>query len=72
MKKFLKIVLTVICWIGAIYFLFKSIEYFKNSDPWGLTFAFCSLPCGFIGTLLLIEAIIITKKLITKNKNIDG
>ena len=68
MKKFLKIVLTVICWIGAILFLFESIDSFKDLDPWGLIFTFITLPTGFIGTLLLIEAIILTKKLITNKK----
>ncbi len=69
MKKFLKIVLTVICWIGAILFLFETINSFKYLDSWGLGFTFYTLPIGIIGTLLLIEAIILTKELIANKNN---
>ena len=68
MKKFLKIFLTIICWIGAIWFLFETIKSFKYIDPWGLGFLFYTLPIGIIGILFLIESIILIKELITNKK----
>lgn len=68
MKKFLKIVLAIICWIGAILLLFETIKSLMYLDPWGLGFTFYTLPIGIMGILLLLEAIIITKELIAKKK----
>lgn len=69
MKKFLKIVLAIICWIGAILLLFETIKSFRYLDPWGLGFVFYTLPIGVIGILFLGGAIIITKELIESNIN---
>ena len=68
MKKFLKIALTIICWIGAILLLFETIKSFRQLDSWGLGLIFYTLPIGVIGGLLLLEAIILTKELIAKKK----
>lgn len=68
MKRFLKIVLAIICWIGAILLLFETIKNFKFLDSWGLGFIFYTLPIEFMGILLLLEAIFITKEIIDKKK----
>lgn len=65
MKKVWSFVLLIICWVGAIIF-FLSIDSFKDLDPWGLVFTFCTVPSGIIGVLLLVKAIKLTKKFVTK------
>ena len=67
MKKVLKIILTIFCWICAIIFLMEALKSFNNLDPWGLEFTFYTLPIGILGILFLIIAVHLTKKLI-KNK----
>lgn len=68
MKRILKVFLVIICWMGAIKLLFETINSLKNLEPWGLGFTFYTLPIGIIGILLLLEAIILTKKLIANKK----
>ncbi len=68
MKKFLKILLAIICWIGAILLLFETIKSFKFLDSWGLGFTFYTLPIGIMDILLLLKAIIITKEIIDNKK----
>ena len=67
MKKVLKIILTIFCWICAIILLVETIESLKYLDSWGLGFTFSTLPTGILGLLFLIIAIHLTKKLF-KNK----
>ena len=78
MKVFL-IVLTILCWIGAILLLGAlgvMIGSFENLDPWGLTFTFFMLPVfilpiGIVEMLFLSGAIVLTVILIKermKNK----
>lgn len=62
MKKFLKIILTIFCWICAIILLIETIKSFNYSDSWGLGFTFYTLPIGILGVLFLIEAIYLTKQ----------
>lgn len=68
MKKVLKIVLAIICWIVAIICLVEAFMSFKDLDSWGLGFTFYILPIGIIGILFLLEAIILTKGLINKKE----
>ena len=68
MKKIFKIILTIICWIIGLILLYETVSSLKNSDPWGLSFAFYTLPIGISSILFLIEAIILTKELIKKKE----
>lgn len=72
MKKNLKIILAVICWIIGLILLYDTLRSFKELDPWGLGFAFYILPTGIFSILFLLEAIVLTKDFINKkgsNKN---
>ena len=68
MKKVLKIILTIFCWICTIIFLVEAIKSFKYLDPWGLGFTFYILPIGSLGILFLVIAVYLTKKLIRNKK----
>jgi hypothetical protein len=62
MKKILKTILLVISWILAFFFCYIAIYGLVNSDPWGLTFAVITLPCGILSIIFLSLSISLTKK----------
>lgn len=66
MKKILKIILATSCWAIGLILLYETLCSFKGIDPWGLGFAFYTLPIGIISILFLIEALILTKDIINK------
>lgn len=68
MKKVLKIVITIICWVMGILLLWETIKSFRYLDPWGLGFAFYTLPIGIVSMLFLLEALILTKELVAEKK----
>ena len=68
MKKVLKIILTIFCWICTIIFLVEALKSFNDLDTWGLGFTFYTLPIGILGILFLIIAVHLTKKLIRNKK----
>lgn len=73
MKKILKIILTISCWIIGLILLYEAFSSFRGLDSWGLGFTFYTLPVGIISILFLIEAIILTKDIIKrKEDNVNG
>ena len=66
MKRVIKIIIAIICWVIGLYLLYETICSFEGLDPWGLSFAFGTLPIGIIAILFLVEAIILTKELVKK------
>ena len=69
MRRVLKIILMIFCWICAIILLVEAVKSFNNLDSWGLGFTFYTLPIGVLGILFLMIAVYLTKELI-RNKNI--
>ena len=69
MKKILKIILTIFCWICAIFLLVETVKSFNYIDDWGLGFTFFTLPIGILGILFLIEAVDLTKELMIKKNS---
>lgn len=66
MKKILKIILAMSCWIIGLILLYETLCSFKGIDLWELGFAFYTLPIGIISILFLVEALILTKDIIKK------
>jgi len=66
MKKILKMVLGIICWIIGLFLLYEALCSLNKLDSWGLGFTFYTLPVGIISILFLIEAINLTKDFINK------
>lgn len=66
MKRILKIILAIICWIIGLFLLYETLSSFKGLDPWGVGFTFYTLPVGMISILFLVEAIILSKDIIKK------
>lgn len=67
-KKTIKFMLAILCWIAAILLLVEVIKNFKELDPWGLGFMFYIVPIGVMGILFLFVAFVLTKELIRKKK----
>lgn len=73
MKKILKIILTISCWIIGLILLYETLDSFSGLDTWGLGFVFYTLPVGIMSVLFLIEAIILTKEIVKrKGDNVNG
>ena len=64
MKKIFKIIIATVCWIIGLILLYETIHSLIQSDPWGLTFTFFTLPIGITCILFLYEAYHLTKELI--------
>ena len=69
MKKVLKIILTIICWLIGVFLLYETINSFNGLDPAGLGFIFFTLPVGIFCVIFLISAISLTKDIIKKKNN---
>ena len=72
MKKVIKIILTIVCWICAIFLIVESVKSFIYSDSWGLELAFYTLPVGILGILFLVLAVYLTKEVVTNKSNTNG
>ena len=57
----MRIIGAIIFWIISLILLYETILSFIHADPWGVTFAFYTLPIGTLGILFLVMAIALTK-----------
>ena len=64
MKKIPTILFAILCWGAGLYLLYETLVSYKSGDPWGLAFAFITLPLGLFSLLILRFAIILTKDII--------
>lgn len=68
-----KLLIKFLLLIGLSIFLIDEVVYtYKNSDPWGLTFAIATIPCAILCIISIYNAIKTFKLLIKNDKEINN